>query len=240
MLNSDEKVYNDRLTKKELYEQYWRCRDFELQNLWQRSVFLTAFVVLMMTAYGVFFSNVFMKGERIDFFEGYLSNHIVGVLISLLGLVFSMLWVYLAKASKAWYEVYEAAIGALDSEQLYFLPYIGISRFKVEKLPNYKTNDNPMFDTRFFSSKGGVFSPSKINIAIGHVIFGMWAVILGLHSFSLSLKIDFVRSHKESFIQFLVFLLIFLLLIALLIIFQKIIQGRIGSSVLELKDPGGK
>ena len=33
-----------KLTSKDIYRAYWHCRDFEITHLWQRSVFLTAFI----------------------------------------------------------------------------------------------------------------------------------------------------------------------------------------------------
>lgn len=41
-----------KLTSKDIYRAYWHCRDFEITHLWQRSVFLTAFIVLCFSAYG--------------------------------------------------------------------------------------------------------------------------------------------------------------------------------------------
>lgn len=42
-----------KIQPKDIYESLWRCRDFELSHLWQRSVFLTAFLLLAYTGYGV-------------------------------------------------------------------------------------------------------------------------------------------------------------------------------------------
>lgn len=36
----------DKISIKEIHETFWRCRDFELSHLWQRSIFLSAFLIL--------------------------------------------------------------------------------------------------------------------------------------------------------------------------------------------------
>ena len=35
----------DKITKKEIYEELWKGRDFEINHLWQRSIFLATFMV---------------------------------------------------------------------------------------------------------------------------------------------------------------------------------------------------
>lgn len=42
----------DKISIKEIHETFWRCRDFELSHLWQRSIFLSAFLILCFTGYG--------------------------------------------------------------------------------------------------------------------------------------------------------------------------------------------
>lgn len=42
---------NNLLTKLDLYERYWKCRDFELTTLWQRGVFLGPILVMFFTGY---------------------------------------------------------------------------------------------------------------------------------------------------------------------------------------------
>ncbi|WP_300232445.1 hypothetical protein [uncultured Alistipes sp.] len=42
----------EKISIKEIHETLWRCRDFELSHLWQRSIFLSAFLILCFTGYG--------------------------------------------------------------------------------------------------------------------------------------------------------------------------------------------
>ena len=49
------------LTPKKIYEEVWACRNFELSNLWQRSVFLGTFMLAIVAGYGgCVFGNVRM------------------------------------------------------------------------------------------------------------------------------------------------------------------------------------
>ena len=86
---------SDKLVLRDLYEQYWRCRDFEIKNLWQRSIFLGAFLILCFTGYGAFFSKAFFDKDNqlIYFDEECWKCHIFAMLIALLGVVFSRLWI---------------------------------------------------------------------------------------------------------------------------------------------------
>ena len=59
MFNNDEKI-----NMRDIYESLWRCRDFELSHLWQRSVFLSAFLLLCFTGYGMLFIAAFIEPER--------------------------------------------------------------------------------------------------------------------------------------------------------------------------------
>ena len=45
---------NEKFTTKDLYKELFHCRDFELQHLWQRSVFLAGFMIALFTLYGSF------------------------------------------------------------------------------------------------------------------------------------------------------------------------------------------
>tara|TARA_Y100000816_G_C25728627_1_gene383844 strand:+ start:172 stop:567 length:396 start_codon:yes stop_codon:yes gene_type:complete len=82
----------------------------------------------------------------------------------------------MAKASKAWYEVYESAISKFEYQH-----------FKKINLPYENIMGEMMFqkDQRndsIFSTKGGAFSPSKINIAIGQISLIIWIIVMISHS----------------------------------------------------------
>ena len=45
---------NDRPTAKDIYDYLWRGRDFELEHLWQRSIFLAVFLLGIASAYPLY------------------------------------------------------------------------------------------------------------------------------------------------------------------------------------------
>ena len=53
-----------KLTAKDFYNEMWHCRDFELSHLWQRSVFLGAFMLAIATGYGALALVLFGSGVR--------------------------------------------------------------------------------------------------------------------------------------------------------------------------------
>lgn len=175
---------------KDIHQTFWRCRDFELSNLWQRSIFLTAFLVLCFTAYGTILVKLFdtQATDKHSFILFNISEY--GV--SLLGLIFSILWVKMGKGSKAWYEVYESAIGALETNKDFTTEKARtIGGFSYAELPGYrgvKINNN------LFSSKAGEYSVSKLNIAIGQVFMVLWCLLALVHVLYLG-----IRLHYEYF-----------------------------------------
>lgn len=163
-----------RIGVKEFHEQLWRCRDFELQHLWQRSVFLTAFLVLCFTAYGVLLFKL-LDADGFDF----LANSFA-ILLCTVGGIFSVMWIMMAKASKAWYERYENAIVAFSEEDCFVDPVIkDFCGFKYEEMEEYAS---PAVNSRLYSTKGGGYSPSAINVAIGQVAVVIWIVLWSIHA----------------------------------------------------------
>ena len=45
-------MMKDELTERELYQELWQGRDFEINHLWQRSIFLGAFMLAIAAGYG--------------------------------------------------------------------------------------------------------------------------------------------------------------------------------------------
>lgn len=220
----------------DLFRRYWKCRNFELQNLWQRSIFLATFLVLCFTGYGFFFVHAFFDGSKVILFDmtvNLVPAHIIAASIALTGIVMSALWTCMAKGSKAWYEVYEHSIKVLEKQPGFtrssFLREHGIGCFEQEKMPGYwdeNPNEKKQFDSSVFSLKGGVFSPSKINIIIGPICFLIFCVLFLLHVFA-------------CFVGGVIAFVVSVLLGVLVAIFSlKNLSLR--SSVLENKDPAGK
>ncbi|WP_370176642.1 RipA family octameric membrane protein [Leeuwenhoekiella palythoae] len=166
----------DKISVLDIHRTYWQCRDFELNSLWQRSIFFTAFIVLVFSAYGGVLSKVLeLNVNNITF----LISNSIAYFISCLGIVFSVLWVKMAKGSKAWYEVYESAIVCLERDKRYTTKLARkIGGFQQNRLKNY---GGVNINNKILSTTAGAYSVSKINIAIGQVFFITWTLLSMVH-----------------------------------------------------------
>lgn len=168
-------------TLNRLYE----CRNLEISNLWQRSAFLIGMLLLIYTGYGYLIFETFKKFNVDPKFIDLPAN-ILGLAISCLGLVFSVLWIKMAKGSKAWYEVYEGAITELE--------YSLSDKFNATKgsfnaeqyVMGAMTLEKKDISNCWLDTKAGSYSPSKINIAIGQYSFIIWTTCILLHTVMLT------------------------------------------------------
>lgn len=157
----------DPVSLKEVRRDFYRLRDFEISNLWQRSIFLSALLVVSFSAYGALVSML-LKKEQADV----LVIHEVCCGVALLGVVSSIIWVMMAKASKAWYEVYEKLIGNIEQEKSLRIP------------KEYRMGEDcslSSIDSNLLTTKPGCYSVSRLNIFIGIVLMITWTVILLVH-----------------------------------------------------------
>ncbi len=97
MMDTQEKE-KEKLLFEEIRKTLYHCRDFEITNLWQRSVFLFAFLLLCFTGYGCWFLNM-MKDS-----DSFVLKNLVALFIALIGIILSLIWIMMAKGSKAWYD----------------------------------------------------------------------------------------------------------------------------------------
>lgn len=179
----DGKLENEKITLKDAYEELWRCRDFELAHFWQRSVFLGTFLLSAFAAYGALALNWMEKG---------LSNRpVVNCFcfgLSVVGILLSFLWIMMAKGSKAWYERYEeaichfveiACINTEDGKRRLFEK--GVEKVIAFAYGNdFKRYSDPI-SSYLWNTKGGSYSPSKINIALGHLSLFIWLSLSAIH-----------------------------------------------------------
>lgn len=198
------------LTMRDFYKQYWKCRNFEIKNLWQRSIFLGTFLVLSYTAYGAFFGKAFL-GDSFDINFAKWYFHVIACTLALVGTAFSVLWIAMAKGSKAWFECYEKAVIAIEKEMA-STPYEKLySGFGYRYRPFFNGIE---LDDSIYSSKGGSYSPSKINITLGQLSFAIW---IGVFAFHTAIVMFFLLFHyKDSCFccsQFAIFIVLFTLTI---------------------------
>jgi len=163
---------------KEIQDRFYKCRDFEISNLWQRSIFLTAFLLLCFSGYGIIIKYILENLKEVDLFY-----HEIAAFISIVGIVFSILWIMMGKASKAWYEFYEHQICIIESEE-----ELGIKESYRMGNGTYDIDDNKI-DGNIFTNSAGIYSPSKININIGRICMIIWVVIFLIHIYIIGYNI---------------------------------------------------
>jgi hypothetical protein len=162
---------NTNITQKELREHLYKCRDFEIKHLWQRSVFLWTFLGFTYTAYGFVFKKIIEKTSDTEIL------HFAAIILGTLGVLLSLLWIMMGKGSKYWYEVYLHKISLIEDDLS-----LGIH-------PDFKSISTNIPEDKInkciFSCKAARYSPSQINIALGQISLCVWIVILFVHFFIL-------------------------------------------------------
>lgn len=204
-----------RITLNRLYE----CRNLEISNLWQRSVFLSVFLILCFTAYGYIALNLLEKSIETNDPDMLFTINTIALFLASIGAIFSIIWILMGKGSKGWYEVYETAIS--DFEREYQKKLKLPERFIMGEmlLPKDKENKN------IFSVKAGPFSPSKINILIGQMSLYIWIILIVIHSLY-----SFSSLCYHSFVIFKVILTLIPVFLSLIIPFY--IKRHVKSSFL--------
>ena len=140
----------DKISIKEIHETFWRCRDFELSHLWQRSIFLSAFLILCFTGYGSLLITMLEKASLFAY------ANLLAFSIGVIGIIFSCLWIMMGKGSKAWYERYENAICAFERKSQYMTPKAShIGGFHYQNIQGYEL---PQIQKSFFKGNGGAYS----------------------------------------------------------------------------------
>lgn len=163
---------------KDILDRLYRCRDLEISNLWQRSIFLSVFIVLCFTGYGYLLLQIICSTTKqccTDENQIYYLN-IAVIVLGCVSCIFSILWICMAKSSKAWYEVYETAISNFESN------YSDILKIPKDNIMGEMGLYWDKMSSCLYSAKAGAYSPSKINIAIGQVCFSIWLFVIAIHS----------------------------------------------------------
>lgn len=179
--------------QKMILDNLYRCRDLEINNLWQKGVFLGPFLVLCFTGYGFLLHE--LLGEKI--FS--LKMNFLCIALCLVSATFSILWIYMFKGSKAQYELCERAISNYEQRELK-IPYgYAMGTLRPDEID---------FNRDLFSTKAGKFSPSKINIVIGQVSLWIWIYCflfhLGICFYEVNTKIILIISFIIGFLFFLI------------------------------------
>lgn len=219
-----------------VYETLWRGRDLEISTQWQRSVLLGTFLVLSFAGYG---QLMLREDIGVCLVKSSLI-HWQALGIALFGMFFSFLWVYMAKASKAWVEFHEDVIdkfgkmivanfskdspcegsNAKAKQQLnHFVGFNHWDVFNIYKKPRRSRDLSP------FSFAAGACSPSRINILIGLASFVIWVILAVVHVLCLdpAMRASLVQTaQSEEAVCFGVLLVGFMLLTLFLIVSSAI------------------
>lgn len=168
------------IDQRDVYKTLWKCRDFELSTLWQRSIMLGVFMVASYTGYGAWALQAASSGAN----ASWECIHLVSMGICWIGAVFASLWIMMSKGSKAWYERYEAAINAFadrDCSSAFELP--SVKRDAGFKICWQEETEKkvPQVDCSLLTVHAGGFSPSKIAVLIGIASLAGWLFLMAVH-----------------------------------------------------------
>lgn len=184
--NNTEKDLSEK--QKMILDNLYRCRDLEINNLWQKGIFLGPFLVLCFTGYSFLLHELFKERP----FS--IGINILCMVLCVISAIFSMLWIYMFKGSKAQYELCERAITNYEQRNLN-IPY----GYAMGTLRHNEIE----FDNDLLNTKAGKFSPSKVNIVIGQVSLIAWLAAIIFHIGYLFSEI-LVRNYGEynKFVKF--------------------------------------
>lgn len=199
MENQNNNTHNSEKIKsvislKDIRDTFYQLRNFEISNLWQRSIFLSALLVLFFTAYAFLASAIIQQPESSS---NLLLNEICCG-IALCGFAFSIIWIMMAKGSKAWYEVYERRICDIESE----------NELMINNDYRMGADCTPWgLDSNLFTKTAGAYSVSKLNIMIGLFLMIIWFVVLTIH-YASAIITFFLNETFNCVISSIVFILI--------------------------------
>ena len=175
--------------EKMILDNLYRCRDLEINNLWQKSTFLAPFLILCFTGYGFLLYELvkedglkyqeLLKYEKLLKYEqitetdtSIIKINILCIVLCAISALFSILWILMFKGSKAQFELCERAIANYEQKELK-IPY----GYAMGTLRHNEIE----FDDGLLNTKAGKFSPSKVNIVIGQVSLVLWSLCMFFH-----------------------------------------------------------
>ncbi len=200
------------LSLKDIRKTLYQCRNFEINHLWQRSLFLVSFIVLCFTGYGYLFGKIFTLPDDMNIIASAMYSHQYSATSAFLnfaasftafaGIVLSLIYICMAKGSKAWYEVYEHSITHIESKYINMPKKFIMGNLYTDIAKPY-ANGNFKIDNNIFSTSAGGYSVSKLNIMLGQVSLLIWILIFLFHVVSIFLP-DFsqiiIANHPLFFI----------------------------------------
>ena len=224
--NNTEKDLSEK--QKMILDNLYRCRDLEINNLWQKSTFLAPFLILCFTGYGFLLYELvkedgfkyqgLLKYENLVKYEQVINVdtsitkiNILCIALCAVSALFSILWILMFKGSKAQFELCERTIANYEQKELE-IPY----GYAMGTLRHNEIE----FDDGLLNTKAGKFSPSKVNIVIGQVSLWIWIICFVIH---MLIDLDILHSLEKGY-SF-VFGIITFIVIGLLLCYNKGIKS---------------
>lgn len=170
-LNNKGPQDSNAVSLKELRENFYKLRDLEIQNLWQRASIFAGLIGLFFAGYGY----ILVDKLRGTFYLKDIFLHILCCGIAILAIIFSVIWIKMAKGAKAWFEVQERNITEIETEAELEIP----QKYQMGNLSYPGRESEP--SNCIFSTSCGAFSVSKLNIIFGQVLLVIWSCICYLH-----------------------------------------------------------
>jgi len=209
----------DTLDKK--LDRLYKCRDLEISNLWQRSIFLSAFLVLCFTGYGYLLVKIvdYLANYSVENYDENIEFYlnIAALVLGCISAIFSLLWIMMAKGSKAWYEVYETAITTFEND---YYEEIGLPREYMGEMGIHHSK----LSNCLFNSQAGAYSVSKINIKVGQSCLIIWIAVILFHSISFIFPLPFLFSSIYGRFA----LVLIILLITIILALYECVECRSG------------
>ena len=207
-----------------IWEQLHKSRALEITTQWQRSVFLSTFITLLLTGNAFFFYH-FVLIEPIAKIA--MKHCLTGMIIGLLLVVSAILWFAMTKGSKYWTNHYERKIDLIEKHLSVYQQY---AQFKYLQ-ENFVSPESQLSvdgksyclgkpivpDLSFWKLEPDNVSPSKVNIFIGYLVGAVG--IISILFYTALLKIGFrpIYSTLDSWIQSTGFVPILLAIIIIVI-----------------------
>ena len=212
----EDKEYNEKIYKLEVYNALYKAYADEIRNLWQRSAFLGAFMTLAWGGYGALQLKMIEKC-----LQNICAYHFASLGLCAVIIILSLLWVAMAKGSKFVQEAHEAHIAKYNIKNWLFCDLGKYQKGCYDTQGKKRDfNSNLFFNGEL---KAYRYSPSKINIALGcfsffvgflliicHTIFAVSLPIFGIHYvcficyllIAIVMFAFIVKCRKEKFITF--------------------------------------
>ena len=168
---------NDKIGDIEIYKALWKCRDFEIDHVWQRAVFLSAFLLACYAGYGGLIMEL-ATADKVSI--PFSVANVIAFAIACVGLILSLVWIMMAKGSKAWYEHYEHAIKAFEKHQPIAFKCDALF-CRVMEIHKEFGFERPPTSSWLWNTQGGAYSVAKINIVIGHISTVIWGCLIVTH-----------------------------------------------------------